>query len=463
MDLIDSFLAEIENCTRLDEVDQVDQIVRIFDIDIVSNRYIVNINNLEILNEAKLKKKIEDKHFYNDEWLAFNEVVFSFIRLANLMNSWSLLESFDLYTDFLGDLAIAFNNANRGFLMAKLVRRTIGIVVPISTKLDRHMYFKEGCSKPRLTHLASVMLRIFNNIRSQMSGDVNDNSLRVSMKSSIIVYVGVRLCSTYFELSNPLLCRNVFSNMNNAKLKFSRYSLNEQLQYRYYLARFYLIKNQLIGAYQHFSWCLCNAPAVRNHRNITIILKFLIPISILLGKRPNFAFLSQHFYTAPHELPPYFAAYKMIYHAVRQGNYRAFCQILSDNRTYQFLKSAGLLLVFESKAPIIILRNLLKTVWLLSDSSSRLNYDSIAAALNISLPDQSTAAILSNSHQDTFIENILINMIDQNLLKGKIFPRLRSVSLAKSNVFPPVDHINFIRFGYGDEHTLNPIDSWLQT
>ena len=307
MEVLDTYLNEIFQCSNSPVNEQLIRLSNLLNINPAINPYIVRINNLPFLQDKYLNDLIDGKHFYKDEWLAFNEVVISFIRLSNQLNPWSSLESFDLYTTYINDLSVAFNNANRGYLITYLVKNTIRFVMPIATKLDYQLYYKENCMKPRLAYLASILLKIFNNIRSQLSGDASDTTIKVSSKSSIILYIGIKLCQTYFKLSNPLLCRNIFSNMNNANLVMGKYDMNEQIQYRFYLGRFYFLKNQLVDAYTHLLWCLQRCPAVTDSSNITRILQYLIPISIAIGKRPNFNFLQQMYYSSPNTTPSFFA------------------------------------------------------------------------------------------------------------------------------------------------------------
>ena len=128
-------------------------------------------------------------------------------------------------------------------------------MVPWARKLDLIMYFKEQGGKFRLNYMASIILKMFNNIR------INDSNV---YKKSIILYLGNTLCYIYFKLDNPLLCRNIFSNMQNTSLKFNEFNLDQQLKYRYYLARYYLIKYQLIESFNHLQWCLVNTSSLKN-------------------------------------------------------------------------------------------------------------------------------------------------------------------------------------------------------
>ena len=462
VEVIQVFLEELHQCTRHPAKTQLEELQSLLSINPSVNKYIVRINNLDFLEEKTIARLVESVHFYNDEWLAFGELVVSFIRMCNQLNPWSLLESFELYSIYMKDISVAFNNVNRGYLVSHLAKETVGYILPIAKDLDCLLYFRENSGRPRLKSLAAILFKMFNNIRSQLSGDPAEN-LKMSAKSGLIFYLGVKLCQTYFKLSNPLLCRNVFSNMNNASLSIKNCSLNEQLQYRYYLGKFYFIQDQLIDASQHLLWCLFHCPPLKNHPNINEILKFLLPISIVIGKKPNFDYIENIFYSDKSSVPSFFAIYRDICGAICAGNYNHFCSIIRTPQNYEFLKESNLLMLI-TKSVLLILRNLIRRVWKMSSYPTKLEYGTIHRCLSLSVASQfepSICNLIFNTEDDLMVENVLITLIDQNMLKGKLFPRLRVISLAKTNVFPRVDRINFIRFGRGDESLLNDDDKWL--
>lgn len=463
MDPLNDLLFEVEKCLKGSPELVQNHLAQLL-TPLVDRKQIVSLNNLPHLSRDRYSEAVDARHFYNNDWLAFNEVVCSFIKLGNQLNPWSLLESFDLYAGFLNDVLVAFNNNVRGHLLTSLVRDTAAIVVPMATKLDRQMYYRENCANPRLTYLASVLLRIFNNIRSQLSADPQDSSPR----RLIILLVGVTLCKIYFRLGNPLLCRNIFSNMNNAGLRFSRYSVSEQVQYRFYLGRFYLIKDQLPDAYAHLMWCYetcagATSGGARLTGHLTIILKYLLVVGMMIGKNPNVEAIARDVYNG--NPPPFLSAYASISAQMRSGNYTQLVATISLPQCRDFLHRNGLLLLVVNKSKIITVRNLLKRVWLLLGKPSRLDYSSVLAALSVSVNPNAPLDMykLLSSVDDGAIENVLVTLVDQNMLKGKIASVARAASLSKSDTFPDVSEINFRRFGNGAAGALNKEDQWMRT
>lgn len=468
MDTVHNVLLQVQNATKASGKLQPRLILNTLRLQPWFNRVIVQLNSVGNLEEEQISQAVEARRFFNEDWSHFELVVTSFILLSNQLNPWSLLESFDLYSRYLNDLSIAFTNKTKGHLLAPLLEDLIEFIIPLATKLDFLLLLVEKHRKPRLTYVASVLLRIFNSIRSLLGGGDHIEAV----KKSIMLFIGTRLCLVYFRLSNPLLCRNVFSNMNNANLQFHSYLMNQQLQYRYYLAKFYLVKYLFVDAFQHFCWCLLHCPPNRmtDHVNVTKLLRDLLPVAMILGKRPNIQNFMSCYYSSPETCPPFLGLYQQIQISIKRGSFFQFHELMNNPANYEFLKRNYILLFLSTKACVVILRNLVKKVWIAQGKQARLDYDAIKTALRLSLnglnldevPAQSLGiARPEQALDDLVVENCLITLIDQNLLKGKLFPRLRVVSLSKTGAFPSVDLINFIKFGNGAEGNLNHADKWM--
>lgn len=471
MNILEDYLLQITGCLRLPAAELAPRLARLLSVQPMTNPFVVKINNLGILDEKQVAGAIKRRNWHNGDWAAFDIAAKSFVVLANQINPWSMLESFDLYSTYLNDISVAFSNKTKGHVLSPLFKDVVEAIIPMAKQLDSQMLLQELHRKLRLNYVAAILLKGFNHIRSLLGA--NDHI--ETMKKSIMLFLGGRLCLIYFQLSNPLLCQNVFSNMNNANLHISAFPLSEQMFYRYFLAKFYMVKYQFVDAYQHLMWCLQNLPLnyTKNNKNATIILRDLIPLGMVLGKRPNFAAFMQTYYTEPSRVPPFFKLYSQLSAAIGCGSMYQVHQILNDESNLQFLKNNSLDLIIASKSFVLTLRNLIRLVWLMGGKQNRLKYDDLGAALKVSLGNLdilsvttlSLAATQGNTDTPSFnlvVENCLVTLIDQNLLKGKVFPRLRVASLAKTEVFPSVDMINFIKFGNGAEGTLAYADKWMK-
>lgn len=451
MEEASQFLAEIASAAGTSSVEErSSRLCDLLSVSLFRNRYIKILNLLRqdlVISDLAIEKY----SIFNNDWQACLDLIKAFLRLSNQLNAWLALESFDLYADYIGLLAIAFSNPSRGYLLAPLIRETVHIVLPMLVHIDKHAYFREAGTLPRLTHLAAVLLRIFNNVRSQAAGS---SDMGANAKRGIILFVSNNLCLVYFRLGNPLLCRNIFSNMGNAQLKMLAYSVFEQAQYRFFLARFYLIKDQLIDCHDHLIWCLGRVPMTNLTKNAARILKYLLPVLLVLGKRINVEGFSQML--GPHgsaAAEPILKMYKSIGDAIAAGNMHRFYQTISEN--YDYLRDEGLLLLVSNKCKLLVLRNLMRRIYKMLGNPRVISYDQAKAGL-VALIGTSVITrqsilvtpLVNGADQvdDIIIENVFVTLIDQSLLKAKILTSLRKVSLSKNDAFPNISNVYFQRF-----------------
>ncbi|CAK9435935.1 uncharacterized protein LODBEIA_P05490 [Lodderomyces beijingensis] len=408
---VEQFLADINRTFTGPQDDQKFQtLTRLLCVDPTENRYVTSIYN----NTAASSHVSSSIHTeYDADWPAFGSVVSSFIRLCQLCDPWSALRSFDLYTTYLNDLSIAFNNNNFGWLLSGVIKSTIGMVLPWALRLDRSMFQREQGGRYRLGFMASVLLKIFNNIR------VNDTN---KYKKSIMLYLGNKLCYIYWKLDNPLLCRNIFSNMNNTSLKIDDFPRGEQLKYRFYLAKYYFIKYELIECFRHLSWCLVNTSSAKNQK---LVIELLLPVSLVLGKKPNFGSLQQQVHDASvHEA---LHIYSELFRVVARGDHQSFTLLLERNHHYLKRNNALLLM---NRVEILLYRNLVRHVW-------RILGQPLSVAIDV---------VPTLESDSLFKENLFVSLIDSNMIKGKLTTKGVLV-LSKTDTFPDVFDIYTKRFG----------------
>ncbi|KAI5951330.1 hypothetical protein KGF54_004404 [Candida jiufengensis] len=372
----------------------------------IENKFITSIYN----STNQVPKNIST--LYDEEWSAFNSIVTSFIKFCVEMDPWSALCSFDLLTTYLNDLSIAFNNNTYGWLLSDIIKTTITMVIPIAIKLDYQMFYKEQGGKYRLNYMASIILKIFNNIR------INDSNV---YKKSIILYLGNKLCFIYWKLDNPLLCLNIFSNMNNTSLRIKEFPMSEQIKYKFYLGKFWFIKNELIKSFENFKFCLLNTSSLKNQK---LILEYFIPVSIIVGKVPNFNYLKSKF-NGDNSILEFLNLFERIAFLVKIGDFNGYNNLIAEN--YKYLKSKGILLVMN-KIELLIYRNLSCKVWSILGKQPNLNTNLVPIPIPSSIPPQD---------QIFYKENIFVTLIDTGLLKGKLV-KTNLIALSKIDPFPNV-------------------------
>lgn len=435
MNQVGDFLAQVQRTVKGD---------RDFSllVPVPANRYVVQLNLCGSVGREQVQQAVQQRNFFAGEWPVFNDLVVCFVELCNQLNAFSAYELYDLYAAYLETLSSAFAHKKWGVHLGSVLCGTVAFVLPLAAHLDEQLLKTEHSRRPRLTHLALVLLKVFNGVRLQLGSD------KPEAKRAVVVFVGGALCRVYFKLGNPLLCRNVFSNMDNAGLRLRDYPVPQQWCYRYHLARFLAVKGQLPLAAAHFEWCLVHLPTnCVGHANVRRLLRQFIPVALAVGRVPNFGAVQHTFFP---NREPFLNLYANLAAAVGHGDLaRVHVLVVEHSR---FLKRHKLLLLVR-RLVVVALRNLVRRVWLLSLKKLTLAYNDIAAALRVLLGEMqlSDVATLGETQgaqvTDEDVENCLVTLIDLNLVKGKIFARQRAAALSKTAPFPSVAEIYALRFG----------------
>ncbi|KAK9373569.1 uncharacterized protein V1513DRAFT_382204 [Lipomyces chichibuensis] len=414
---------------------------------------------------------VQSRNYFSGDWPGFNEFVLSYVTFLRDVDPYDLAESYPLIEKLFTDLQVAFSN-RRGVILTPIVGKLAGFVTTLAISLDSekysngddtsmHIHAKSNCATgelmPRTSDLAKVLLKMFNSIRGERM--TNENT-EIS-KKEVILYVAVLLCRAYFKLNQSSACANVFSNIHTANISFSRYPRSQTVTYRYYLGRFYFLRQELLRARAHLLWAFnnCHASAVSNQR---AILTYLIPSNLLLGvgTRP------QLYEIAGETLREVFGPLEK---ALRSGDLYAFNAHLV--RYFDWFVAKKMFLLLRSKAEIIIFRNLFRRIDVMvaaakppPESGTRrpndLTYDDLLVGIRQSTRQNglaltahaavastdspailpySTFAEMSWTYDD--VENICISLIDQGFMKANIYARSRLLRLMPSGGFPQIAEV----------------------
>lgn len=443
MKVLNGYLNEVKKTLKGTDNDKILGLGKILNLKPENNQYIVLINLIkEPLERKDIEEKVKGCNFFNNKWKEFNEIICEFIFLCNRINAWSKLESFDLYVEFFNKVCNGFIN-NKGYLLSNVVKDLIYFIKTMLKYLDEQFFQTDQSTKPRTNFMANGFFKIFKNIRTVM----NDPG---HFKQKLFLYICNTLFGIYFYLNNPLFCRNLILTRDQTNVVFDSFPHSEKLQYRFYVSKYYMMNDQLMESYIELLWCLenCNFSSLNN---ATLILKLLFPVSLSVGKKPNFAYIYSKIYRDLSLLPRFFELYISLTKAIDLGSFLMFAQVVHEN--YVYLKDMNVLLLLVNKCKIIILRNIIKKLWNISQKPYYLDFDSVKIALLVSIGDNQQFLdliypIIKNKSDidDLVIENLFISLIYQNLLRGKILPRLRKVTLSKTNVFPLINDVYFSSF-----------------
>ncbi|ANB14544.1 Thp1p [Sugiyamaella lignohabitans] len=434
--------------TRVKEISLIETPVKesssllgeLFSVDI-QNPQVSSLQNDILDNGININQKVDAVDIYDGDWPGFVELTKSYLLFCRDVDPSNMVESFYSYGQFLSDLQTAFSNV-RGAILEETVYITTKVVVPQALSLDSQ---DSQFEMIRTSFLASVLLKIFNSIRGEKSVG------EPLTKKTVIIFVATVLCRLYFKLDQPANCASVFSNIHTANIRFSLYSLAQRVEYRYWLGRFYLNKNQLSHSYNHLLWSFKNCHS--SSPNKRLILLYLLAPAILLGKIPRYELLQAYNLDS---------IYWPLIHSIKRANYQQFMTHLESNEA--FFYDHRILVLLQSRSVIILYRMIL---WRLVITSRQLaNNDEKAASL-VSFPNLQIAVRLSMgsffpqsavTDDYQFIESIAVSLISQGFVKANIYPRMKLIRLKPINALPPVHDVH-----NANELNLTGRERWMET
>ncbi len=402
---LDSFLGNVKSlsidCAKTDVSTQLGSLLSIN----LSNQSIASqIASLQIelqSNQLDIDQLVEQQSYFDGDWNAFTSIVISYLKFVKDVEPNSILKSHDLLLNYYNDLSIGFLNNSFGNHLSVLIYETTKILVPMMKKIDKYLnLLNNGKKFKRLIFISTILTKIFNHLRS-LKGDSN--------KKNLIIFIVNNLNKIYFIINSPLLCANIFANMNLLNLNFNKYPKSQQIEYRYILGRYYMIKNQLYKAYHHLNWSYMNSHKVYNTQNTIRILRYLIPISILIGKIPSLQILNISVEFQENYIP--------LIKYLKQGNHLQFQKTLYDNQLY--FKSKFILILLIQRSKVLIFRNLFYKIMTITQST-RFSYDELATSLLKSIGTQEQQSqtlgndsimyqILNEPIDDLFVENVCVH------------------------------------------------------
>lgn len=383
-------------------------------------------NALESRSDSQVSTLVEQQHL-NDDWAQFEPLVTSYLLLCKHIDPWSILKSHDLLLSFFSQLCSAFMNTQFGELLCPLVVDTLVYINPMMSRLDLILDSLPGKKHKRLIFVSTVLSKVFNHLRS-LKGSPK--------KKQLILFIVNKLNRVYFTIGSPLLCANIFANVNLLELKFSQYPRAQQVEYRYILGRYYVAKDQLYRAYYHLSWSFKNMLR-GSDQNLMKVLRYLIPVSLLIGKLPSRAVLQR--------FPELDSMYAPLAYHLQKGNHFAFQQHLFEHQSY--FQSRGLLILLAQRSRILLFRNLFAQVFSIGDNN-RLLYAHLQVALQRSIRsseeqtrtfgNQFMFQILNETVDLAFVQNVCSSLIENDMIRGNVIASARLVVLSKTNAFPDV-------------------------
>ncbi|KAF0690833.1 Aste57867_17821 [Aphanomyces stellatus] len=267
--------------------------------------------------------------------------------------------------------ALAYDAQVGGFIQfLEIFRDQTNWLVPLLQRLtyDTRILAQHAdmeLSQKRGVEVTESLENAEQHLKKGFSMTINDRAAPELSKKPTTLYIVNQLFKIYFRLNKINLCGNVIQAIN--KQNFSQFEKRDQVTYKYYLGRIRMFEDKYSEADDHFSfaWQHCHTQYTRNKR---MILQFLVPVKLVLGVLPSTELLQAY------QLDEYAA----IASSIRQGNLFAFNECLEKFQA-KFVQQ-GMYLLMQKLRPLV-LRTLLKKVYLIRDKNLRVKLTDFQAAI----------------------------------------------------------------------------------
>jgi len=286
----------------------------------------------------------------------------------------------------------------------------------LSAKVDDDLLRRGGTiTNSQLAQCAMMLQSIFAKTAAAKGQDADQ-------RKAAAVAIGCIMFKVYFRLNTLTNCKNVVKTIDDTLKIFDTAQLCHKVTFRYYTGRLLAYDEDFIKADEHLSYALrnCHRDAHANKRRI---LRYLIPVKMLLGVLPTDALLKQYKLTE----------YSDIAQGLRHGNVALLLKSLEVHQV--LLVQAGTYLLIE-KLQLAAYRRLFKKVAL------------VHAAINPSKASQvhlglfSAALELQGITKDEIeLQCLVANLIYRKYIKGYIALKQKVLVLAKTDAFPPLSTV----------------------
>ncbi|KAK9463266.1 uncharacterized protein V1516DRAFT_667309 [Lipomyces oligophaga] len=462
-----SFLSEIRR-----NLNDPISISILFSLDLTS-RDLASLQNDLVDKGYDIESLVEQQNYFDGDWYGFTEFVKTYLRFVKEVDPYDLSESYHLFERVLNDLQVAYSNS-RAHLLSEAVRKIAPSVTAISIDLDLNDR-PDGSKMDRTLDVSKILLKMFNSIRAERSTPMSSTP----SKKIIILFIAVLLCKCYFKVNQPMACANVFSNIHTAHIKFSDYPRAQRVTFRYYLGRFYFLRQSLTRARFHLQWAFDNCHALATS-NLRAILTYLIPTNLLLGVGTTMMLYSI-------AGPTLEAIFRPLDKALRTGDLFKYNSQLVQY--FEWFKRRKMYVLLKSKGEILVFRNLLRTVHRVTsqivDTQMKLTgskghptdvtYENmlLGIALSTRTLGNMVHSDIATDHPAVMpyvsgelawdyddVENVCISLCNQGFMMGNIFTRSKLVRLRKAGGFRSMKEIRELhesaaKSGYAEEAWMN--------
>ncbi|EQL29964.1 hypothetical protein BDFG_07522 [Blastomyces dermatitidis ATCC 26199] len=331
----------------------------------MKNQYPQNRNNHDHLL-GKCESVIPD-----GSWSAFPIFLrqyFTFLRDVNVEN---LLDTYDLLKALLNQCVIALSDSQMGVIVLPTVLYLSKVLAKLAIGLDRrpelvsHL-LKEAAGSDEATEKVTLVEKSANVVREAFIKCLTDRSGAASTQGKpegkrVGIYLMANLClKLLFKCGKLRNAEQMFASINAQSPPLSHFPAAQRVTYLYYLGR-YLFSNNLFFPAQtalQAAYNQCHRQALQQRH---LILTYLIPCNIILGRFPSSTLLERP------ESKGFDDVFLPICRIITSGDLGAFRSYLDvDSPHADFFARKGILLQLRNRCEILVWRSLARKVFIFS-------------------------------------------------------------------------------------------------
>lgn len=231
----------------------------------------------------------------------------------------------------------------------------------------------------------------------------------------------------YFKLNTLRLCKNLIRTVESRQFaEFTVFPAAQRVTYQFYKGRLAVFDENYEEAAEALSYALkhCHRSAAANRARI---LKYLLPVELLLGKLPSPALM--HMYTES------LGQYAPLIAAIKTGDVAGFNTVMEEQQ-FRFIAEGTYLLLEKLRQTCY--RRLFKLVAIVHAE----NDPAKASQIPLSLFQLALAMQGIEMGMDE-VECVIANLIYRKYIRGYLSHQHKVAVVAKASPFPPLNTIEY--------------------
>ncbi|KAI9310146.1 hypothetical protein BX666DRAFT_2011347 [Dichotomocladium elegans] len=396
-------------------------IYNLFALQIIDRQHQELADALVVITPEQYESSV--RSILDDTSVSLSEMTIAYMRLVQAFSA-PLDAAYDSLESFYTALVPLFSSAD-GTYLVPYVKWLSAQLVTTAFSVDKQFNLR---GKYRKANGAARLLSRMFNLMLTDRGPLSESKRRGILQITNLAF------KIYTKLDNDRLCQTFISNLKKGGIEITDFELPEQVTYRYYMGRFEYYQNNLKEAEGHFSFAFRHCPN-RAWRNKRLILEFLIPTRMILGRMPKDELLNAYNLMEP---------YASLRESIRKGDIHGYLTTLDSYMDYLSRKYAYLLL--RGRGIVLVWRSLLRRIFVMTHRATNefaISFKACSDAVHIS----------SKSDEYDFfdIENLLVSLISQGYIRGYLHHEKQQMICSKKNPFPTISEVRLLTEQYNDD------------